>query len=462
MFKDEYRFTDIIAVDETSDGGSVVVRSDIRVERSIQGNSGTHYFEYYDANLKMVRQSEVVFKNGGVNDCFVKGDKIMAFQVRHDNRGKESVYSMAVASIADFKFTETELFRVGDIKDGRKLAKLFVSDDKNVFSVFVIANGKDTETNYFYTFDNNLNKKFEYKFDREYHNVFDNYKNIIATKDLKAFFILRNIKTSERKKSTDADKTVYELTRIDQSGHQTQTYTTGSHFVWGQKLLFHNDKLLCVGYYAEKDAFKCKGISFFAADPSTLQVTVSKYNAFTEQFLTDKFGDDKREEELEDIKTRSVLPMPNGDVVLNLEEQKWANSKDTYNDIITARISANGDLIWMRNINKSQRTLGGGETFSYKAIHKGNDTYFFFNANEKVKDLGGGRYKFQPCPGWDDHNLYAVRIKADGSMDYKMLIDHKTADLEYEVRLGEISDSNDVLYITGRSARKKELLKIKL
>ena len=249
-------------------------------------------------------------------------------------------------------------------------------------------------------------------------------------------------------------------------------FDTEKHFSNSLKIIVFEDRITCIGFYSDRKDNRYKGISYFELDPKSLEIKKSKYNEFTEQFIIDKYGKDK-DKELKFLSFRKILITPTNEIVFNAEEyyittqyiQNGMNGGGTtrtiyhYDDIVTAKISITGEMVWARNINKRQATYGDESYISYTSTIKDNDTYFFINAGEKVKKLKNDRIQFGQT-STKKSNLNVIRVKPNGDFDYQEILDDKDNEVPFMVSDGSIT-GNSVIFI-GRKGKKKQLLKVTL
>jgi len=122
-----------------------------------------------------------------------------------------------------------------------------------------------------------------------------------------------------------------------------------------------------------------------------------------------------------------------------------------YNDIVSAKLNRDGNLIWARNINKRQSTSGDDSYISYTSTIKGDDTFFFINTGEKVKKLSNDRIQFGQTSA-KRSNLNIIRIKPNGDFDYQEILDDKDSEVPFMVSDGAVS--NNSTYFIGRKGKK--------
>lgn len=486
IFKDEYKRSSIVLVEDDGKGGVVVIRS--YVGGAFSTGSG-YYFEHYDSNLKLIKESEYeinyskAVRQSSVLGVIMDGENVHIIDFIYEKDQKAYICSAMSSNINDFNFKKNELFRVNseEIKqfvffdagafDGDSGASMIVNENRTAFAITVDIKDKNAETHRMFVFDQSLNKNIDHTFKRVIKDRKFVYENIDVSKDGKTIYVLGKVYSDEKKKKKEGGKYQYELTRITGDSEKTQVFDSDEHFVASLNAIVFEDRLICLGFYSDLRDYRFKGISYFELDPVTLEMKKAKYNPFTEQFMIDKYGKDK-DKELKNLSFRKIITTQNGDIIFNAEEfymrsyyysspQGGGYSRTIYHydDIVTARLNPNGEIVWARNINKRQAT-GGDESFiSYTSAAVGSDAYFFINTGEKVKKLSNDRIQFGQT-SLKKANLNIIRVDQNGDFDYQEILDNEDNEVPFMVSNGAIS--GDSVYFIGRKGTKKQILKVSL
>lgn len=481
VFKDEYKFSTIMSVEEDGNGGLIIVRS---FRGGAFSSAFGYYFEHYDSNMKLIKEYEYDSKRSGVMGIIVNGDKVNIIDFTYEKDKKAFVCNSNTASINDFNFAKKELFvlpseevsgfsffGIGSSYDNDTGAQMIVNEDKTAFSIIVDISNKKQETHKLYLYDANLNQKFIHEFKRDIKDRKFRYENIDVSKDGNTLYLLGKVYSTEKKKKKEGGKYQYELSRITKEGMTTQVFDTEEHFSASLKTIVFDDRISCVGFYSDRNDSRYKGLSYFELDPKSLAIRKSKFNPFTEQFIIDKYGKEK-DKELRNLSFRGISVTSSGDIVFNAEEffvittttMQAGGGMTTrttyyYNDIVSAKLNKEGNLIWARNINKRQATSGDDSYISYTSTIKGDDTFFFINTGEKVKKLSNDRIQFGQT-NYKKSNLNIIRIKPNGDFDFQEILDDKDNEVPFMVSYG--AKTNDATYFIGRKGKKKQLLKVTL
>ncbi|MCD1115916.1 hypothetical protein [Chryseobacterium turcicum] len=486
VFKDEYKNSSIVLVEDDGKGGVVVVRSYFG---GVFSSGSGYYFEHYDSDLKLIKEFEYeikyskVVKQSSVLGVIMDGDKVNIIDFIYEKDEKAYICSAMSANINDFNFTKKELFRVNsdEIKqfaffttagfDGDSGASMIVNENRTAFAVTVDIKDRNAETHRMFVFDKSLQKNIDHTFKRDIKDRKFIYENIDVSKDGKTIYILGKVYTDEQKKKKEGGKYQYELTRVTADSEKTQAFDSDEHFVASLQPIIYDDRLACIGFYSDRKDYRFKGISYFELDPITLEIKKKKYNPFTEQFMIDKYGKDK-DKELKNLSFRKIITNQNGDIIFNAEEfyitshyysapngGGYSRTIYHYDDIVSARINSNGEIVWARNINKRQATGGDESYISYTSTAVGNDAYFFINTGEKVKKLSNDRIQFGQT-STKKANLNIIRVNQNGDFDYQEILDNEDNEVPFMVSNGV--QSGDSTFFIGRKGKKKQLLKVSL
>jgi hypothetical protein len=130
--------------------------------------------------------------------------------------------------------------------------------------------------------------------------------------------------------------------------------------------------------------------------------------------------------------------------------------------MVSAKIDANGDMVWARNVNKSEVTQGDGAYASYSAYIKGNTTYFFIStASENPQQLSNERIVFKQGLG-RNRNVFLIKLDEKGDMSYEKIIDDKEARLPLMVSVPLANGNENSMLFYAKRGSKKQLVKVLL
>jgi hypothetical protein len=267
------------------------------------------------------------------------------------------------------------------------------------------------------------------------------------------------------------------LSKINADGEQITSFKSDERYIESLYLLKNKDRLVCVGFFGNKQEYKLNGVCVYDVNPETLETNFSKFNEFSNEFLDDKYGNRegkkkrKKEKGINNIDFKGVYLMANNDIVVNAEEffittvttmdanGNWrTRTVYHYNDIMAMRLDADGNLKWARNINKAQV---GTVNSSYTSLPVEESTYFFINCSDDVKKISADRIAFKQTSS-KKSNLYVISIDGEGNFDYKKLIDDKESKVYYKVNNGITNINNQSVILLGERKKDGRILKLQI
>lgn len=529
VFKDEFKESQIVLSEEDGNGGILIVRS--YKSSGISPNAG-YYFEHYDGNLKLLNEYDFQIKHPVsqktpiVLGLFRIEKKIRIIEMFYDINEKSYICMANSISANDFVLEKKELFRFtrdeikqygglslsetyyqnANIKSlingsfgsqseeslfsfdfslsgkseknsssgGNSKIALVVNKEKSTFSIVLNFNKKDNSDRLkIYLFDNQLNKKIDRDFTKDTKDRKYFLQNIELSKDGNSIYLLSKSYPKEMKEKEKGGKYQFEITKFTQDKVESQIFDTKEHFIGSLKTIIKDEKLICIGFYSDEYDKRYKGISYFELDPLTLNVKKSKFNAFSEQFMIDKYGEIKNKE-LKYLTFKNLLITEKKELIFNAEESYITTTAGnyspyggysggrtyySYDDVVSIKIDEDGNLLWSRNINKRQTGDEVDSFVSYTSTLLKNDAYFFINASEKIKNLENNRIEFRDTRK-NKYNLNLIRISPNGDIDYEKILDDEENEVPFMVANG-IKSGNSVFFL-GRKGTKKQLLKVSL
>src|SRR5690606_20815092 len=125
-----------------------------------------------------------------------------------------------------------------------------------------------------------------------------------------------------------------------------------------------------------------------------------------------------------------------------------------YRDVICAKISSGGELIWARNINKKQTSGNLDRYLSFSSTHVNGKSYLFLTSNGKGKKLSNDRIEFR---GGSSNNaeLTAVVINDEGDVDFAYVLESDKADVPLAAGAAVMTEKGKSLLLKGRVGNKK-------
>ena len=373
VFQDDYKETSIVLAEKMDDKGFLLVRT--YKKGGISPGEG-FYIEEYDTNLKLANEFEYDMKHPNyqkynlVLSVFTLEKAVHIIEIYYDLNLKSFV-CLDNKILTGNKVEKTELFRMskeemkgtfnlqkkfyartdeiwtndnsgtinaednnikrgtfldvflkGDsAKDGGSASDItvVVNETKTAFAVAMDLNEKTVDGLKIYLFNSKLEKIIDTSFTKEIKDRNYIFQNIQVSNAGNAVYLLARSYDEALRKKKEGGKYFFELTKIDAKSQLTQQIDPNQNFIGSLKTFFHNDDLVCLGFYSELTDYRYKGICFFKFDANTLELKKSKYNLFTEQFFFDKYGKDS-DKAVKNLTFRKVFFNSNNEIILNAEE----------------------------------------------------------------------------------------------------------------------------------------------
>ena len=490
LFKDKKKHTELVYSEEDGQGGVITLR---KYYAGILRMPKGYYIEHFDSNLKLLSETEVDIDRSFIDGLLVKDGKVHLFEKK---MGKESfAVNILTSDLGKLDFKSSELFNLDkdDIKkyfgvviglffinngvsqmDGDMMGQLTFSKNKKFMAFNFDIKDKENEVHRIFVYDDNFNQVFQREFKRDIKDKYFDYEDVSVDDEDGSVYFLGKVYEGDSRRSKKKGKANYhyELFKLNDEGQKQVSFNTQDHFVSSLTSLKSGDILSCVGFYSDRNDNRYKGIVRYDIDPNNLSVTKSSFQPFTEQFILDKYGK-KKEKELKFLRYRGLFMLEgSGDIVFNAEEffitsHYNMNTGNTYtyyhyNDIISARINADGKLLWARNINKKQTTsnpMFNSESYTSTVVN--DKVYIFLNGSTKVKKIKNDRIQFKDAKA-KNYNLYAIEIGMDGNFEYEIIQTNKQLEVPLYVSDGILLNNGSEVIFFGRRKKEKQILKLTL
>ena len=499
VFQDDKKNMEFIMDEDDGNGGQIAIRAYFGGMLSLlQG----YYVDHFDAQLNLINRQTLEMKMMSKNAGFIKGisvhdGKVNLVFMRYARKSKELYYSVMTASIGDLDFTEKRILTF-DRKDfkAQTLLDMFVntspfdvdkelggyvdfSENKVFGSIHMKLEKDNGNTIKLFVFDRN----FDLFYEKDISNVMPSGRYSIHDISLndssgEAYVLVKAFKQIERKKKDSYGYHFKLLKLSEKSDFKLSKIETNDRFIGSLNILFKYGKLVCVGYYSNLADHWAKGVIRVNIDPESLTTLNISLQPFSEQLLTDKFAKNKAQE-IRNMVLRALFMSPNGDITICSEDRyrvkhmrtnyygNIANNTGSsvkiiyhYNDIIAAKMSEAGELLWARNINKLQSGRGKDiGYFSYTSTTQNNKVYFLINCKDDVRMLRKDRIEFSEV-GINRANLFVISIAENGDFNYKKLIDNKESKISYLTINGVVSNDGSEVILSGVDGKDKQLLKL--
>ena len=496
IFKDSKKESSLEYSLEDENGGLLTIRAFYGgFARKIKG----YYIQHFDSDLKLLKEMEYEIDKSQIKNAFIKNNQLHLIEYTTDSKADKIAFNAVSADLDNLKFSSKTILSLSEEEqkkyfgivvfpfvlsnfgqlDSNHAGQVVMSTNNNFFAINFDINNKDRETHKIFVFDSDFNKVYEQKIQKNIKDKYFDYKSIDIDDTNGTVYFLGKSYENEVRKSKKKGKTNYhfEIYKVDANGQSRASFKNDDKFISSLEILKSEDRLACIGFYGKKDIGKINGVSLFNLDPNTLAIQKEKFTPFSQQFLTDKYGNNERKKDkktkkgIKNIDFKNVQMLDNGDIIVNAEEYYITTSTVTnanggvstrtvahFDDIISVRLNTEGDFVWARNINKRQI---GYNNSSYTSLAVDEDSYFFINCSDKISKLSADRISFKHTKA-KKSNLYVIRINQEGNIDFKKLIDDKDSKVYYKVNNGNTNPDNKTVVLIGKRKKNSRILKLKM
>ena len=482
-YKDRYRYSNLVAIDEDDSGGYVLVRA--YYQGLILKPKG-YLIEKYNSDLELVAEYNYKLKGLDFVDGFLKNGQLNLLFLNYNSNRGEYEYWVHSSPIIDFNFQEKKLLSIAseqvenpvgknyynrDFSRGFTTAILF-NEEKTGFVISTHHKKGKSNKHMIHMYDTALNKKFEFDFSAEIEEKNYAFENVAFSEDLQTAYIVGKAYFKKRRFRVDERKFQYELIKVSQYGGKTQSFVDPGKYPEALYPVLMEDKLVCTGFYADRKDNRYNGIVYFDVNPNSLDIRSQKYNPFSQQFMDDKFGREE-DKDIKNLVFKNVEVTDKDEIFFNAEEYFVTTGLETtgagqrvkieryhHNDIVSVKLGSDGNMEWARNINKTEVTQGDGAYASYSSYCKDGTTYFFIcTAAENPQLINNERLIFKQ--GFSrNRNVFMISLNENGLMDYEKIIDQQEARLPLMVSKPLKDEAEHKMLFYAKHGSRKQLVKV--
>ena len=484
-YNDRYKYSNLMTIADDGSGGSILVRA---YYTGIILKPKGYFIERYDENMQLISEYNYKLKGSDFVNGYVKNGQLYLLFLKYDLERLAYDYVIHRSPISDINFTQEIILSITSEQVNQPLDRNYYNRNfssgftttalfDEASSAFVISTHfkkRKINQHKIYMFSPSLKKLVEHDFSNEVENKNYAFENIAISKDLSTAFIIGKAYFKKKRFGALERKFQYELIKLSKSGAKIQTFDGPGKFSEALKPIVRKERLICVGFYADRKDNRYNGIGYFDVDPNTLSIKNKKYNPFSQQFMLDKFGKEGADN-VKNLVFKNVSFTKDNAILFNAEEyfvttSVQANSSGGrirverfhHNDIVSVKLNANGDLEWARNINKAEVTQGDGAYASYSSFTKDGTTYFFIStAAENPQLLNNERLIFKQGLS-RNRNVFVILLDENGKMSYKKIIDDKEARLPLMVSKPLKDHGADKILFYAKRGTKKQLVNVAL
>jgi len=482
---DQHRYSNLLSIAADGNGGTVVVRSYFS---GIVLKPKGYLVEHYNADMELLSEYNYKLKDSNFVEAYVKNGQVYLLFLEYNYTKLAYEYQVHRSPFTEFNFTkEILLFIESDIVEepldrnyyNRNFSSGFTTsvlfnDEKSAFAITTHFKKRKEDKHVIHVFDASLRKLMEHDFSAEVEEKNYAFENIVFSEDLSNAYLVGKAYFKKKRFNAKERKFQYELVRISASDKSIQAFDTPDKFPEALKPVFKGNELLCIGFYADRKDNRFNGIAYYKMEPRTLAIVTEKFNPFSEQFMMDKFGREE-EREITDLVFKGMDITNDGHILFNAEEYFTSSSVQSnssggrlmitryhYNDIVSVKLDPDGDMVWARNINKTEVTQGDGAYTSYSSYTKGNNTYFFIStASENPQQMSAERIMFKQGLS-RNRNIFLIKLDENGHMNFRKAIDNKEVRLPLMVSRPLKDSTKDELIFYAKRGGKKQLIQVAL
>ena len=484
-YNDRFKYSNLITFSEATSGNKLLVRA---YYTGLILHPKGYLIERYDDGLQLLDEYNYKFNDADLVDGFVANGQLYLLFLRYDPDRLSYIYSVHHSPVGDYRFTQKDLLVIPSVwvdnpldknyynrnfSSGFSTAVLF-DRDRNAFAISLHYKKGDDNRHRILVYDFGFRPLMDVDFSGEIEEKNYAFEALEMAPDLsaaylvgKAYFVKKRFKAEERKFQ-------YEVVRLTAGGATTASYDVDGKYSEALNPVWRNNKLVCVGFYADRKDSRYNGLEYLEIDPATLNATRHTFNPFSEQFMFDKFGTEE-EKVVKNLVFKDVWFADDGSLLFNAEEYFVTKSVQTnasggrvaverfhHNDIVSVKLNPAGELAWARNINKTEVTQGDGAYASYSAYTKNGNTYFFIcTAAENPQLLNNERLIFHQGLG-RNRNVFLIRLDAQGQLSYEKIIDQEEARLPLMVSKPLVNEADDTLYFYAKRGGKKQMVAVRI
>jgi len=482
-FNDRHRYSNLLTIADDGDGGYILVRS--YFQGLILKPKG-YLLERYDKDLNLIEEFNYKFRDMQFVDGFIKNGVLSLVFFNYDYDKEQYEYWVHQSATTSFNFTKKKILSIEskvvqgaygknyynrNFSNGFTTTLLFDAD-KNGFLVSTHhTKGKESKHT-LHLFDAALNKRWEHDFSAEAEEKNYAFEQLALSNDLNTAYLVGKAYFKKRRFKAEERKFEYEVVKVTNTVSAAQSFNEPGKYPEALYPILQKGNLRCVGFYADRKDNRYNGLAYYELNPNTLTITKEKYNAFSQEFMYDKFGREE-DREIKNLIFKSVDVTENNEILFNAEEyfvthsmhrsgagQRVKVDRFHYNDIVSAKLDANGEMLWARNINKSEVTQGDAAFASYSAYSKDGKTFFFIcTASENPQLINEERLIFRQGLS-RNRNVFVISLNEQGKMAYEKIIDNKEARLPLMVSKPFIDKSQDQLLFYAKRGSKKQLVEV--
>jgi len=287
-YPDKHRYSNLLAIADDDNGGTVVVRSYFA---GVVLRPKGYLIEHYNEDLELLSEHNYKLKNSNFVEAYVKNGQVYLLFLEYNHTTLAYEYIVHRSPFTGNTFTKEVLLSIPsemvqqpldrnyynrNFSKGFTTSVLF-NKDKTAFAITTHFKRRKENKHFIYVFDASLRKLIEHDFSDEVAEKNYAFENIVFSEDLSNVYLVGKAYFKKKRFNATERKFQYELVRISSSGGATQSFYTPGKFPEALKPIFKGKELLCIGFYADRKDNRYNGISYFKLNPISLQIEAQKF-----------------------------------------------------------------------------------------------------------------------------------------------------------------------------------------
>lgn len=482
-YNDRYRYSNLVTFSEGASGSKLLVRA---YYMGLILHPKGYLIERYNDQLELLDEFNYKFSGADLVDGFVANGQLYLLFLQYDAERLSYIYTVHQSPVGDYRFTSRELLVIPSVYVDNPLDKNYYNRNFNSgFSTTVLFDrdqrafalslhykkGKDNRHRIL-VYNFNFQTLMDVDFSAEIEEKNYAFEALEMAPDQSAAYLVGKAHFIKKRFKAEERKFQYELVKLTPGGAVTASYDVEGMYSEALNPIWHKGRLFCVGFYADRKDSRYNGLEYLEVDPVSLKAIRHTFNAFSEQFMFDKFGTEE-EKVVKNLVFKEVGFTDDDYLLFNAEEYFVTRSMQTnasggrvaierfhHNDIVSVKLDPQGALVWARNINKTEVTQGDGAYASYSAFTKNGNTYFFIcTSADNPQLMNNERLIFKQGLG-RNRNVFLIRLDAEGQLSYEKIIDQEEARLPLMVSKPLLCKGDDTLFFYAKRGNKKQMVAV--
>ncbi|MEN8816901.1 MAG: hypothetical protein ABF274_08545 [Nonlabens sp.] len=493
--KDSMINTSVLFAESDGHQGHIVLRQTEKILTS-SNYPKEYYVQHYNKELQLI--NEITLVNEGKKQfkgLIVKDGKISLIQFEYDKTSSSIIINILKSKIESLSFIKQELTVLDQedftyyfddtsyLKDNLRfyhpIGKLKFSNNREFFTIQFELVEKKQQDYHLIVYNNSLEKQFE----THYRNT-DKYSVVqqIEVQDIDGSILLlqKNFKNESLKFEINEQPNFnYSLKRLKDEQEQQIVIDEDNVFINALFIASRKGKISLIGFYGNINSDLISGACRYNINEGGFQIQNGYFEKFPDQLAIDKYekGIEEKVKKFGKLNIRNLFLDDFGNITLSAEEHfvgskplsfinpeyqpsyraKTFSERDKhfFKDILSLRMSFDGQIIWSRVIKKNQIGL---KKSSFTTVFNDEKVHYFFNGNEnKIKN---DRIEFTVLSP-NRSSLYMVTISNKGKVYTKLLGEEKSR-IWYDVSNAIISHDGRSVIFQGVDRREKQIVQISM